>query len=537
MNGLVFKEHAPVTPRNPNRVDIACFVGFIGRRYETQVKAQGSTQRPTQIPEQIHCWLTDRGYLPTDHQGRAVEEPSLLLDVPVPIESWDIFDHLFDWIKRPISSEEGASSQGPFISSYLGTAVRSFFAQGGRKCYVVRVGDPWPLIASRKERQIYMEILIPGYPQSVDSSSINQDSWRGVGHILGLPDVSFLCVPDLVDGLAMDRRPVDLRNTPPSFPEKFALCSERVLSTVQRDIEVSKLAAPRLDQNGYQDWVNAINLIAQLIARHDLEVQFVAALPIPQLGGRGELGLQRLLDQLNTSERQFLGRRVTTFVQLVYPWVRTPNSDRLPEQIESPDAILTGILARNVLVRGAFRSATGLLLTEVYDTVPALRRDQRLRSPINPPLNLIDQVSLLGPTPTGFATLSDVTLDQRPTHRPASINRLIGIIVRAARIQGQDYVFEPNEERLWRKVRNRLTTLLTNLWVAGGLRGQFPEEAFQVRCDRTTMSQNDIDNGRVIAHIQFSPAYPIEQITIFLNLTESSQVEITPSTPVLQEMA
>ena len=60
-----------------------------------------------------------------------------LLDVPVPLESWDAFTRLFCPEMRRLDAE-GARGMG-----YLAAAVRSFFEQGGRRCYVVRVGRPW----------------------------------------------------------------------------------------------------------------------------------------------------------------------------------------------------------------------------------------------------------------------------------------------------------------------------------------------------------------------------------------------------------
>jgi phage tail sheath protein FI len=63
-----------------------------------------------------------------------------------------------------------------------------------------------------------------------------------------------------------------------------------------------------------------------------------------------------------------------------------------------------------------------------------------------------------------------------------------------------------------------MSELMAGLLRAGALRGATPEAAFDVRCDRSTMSQSDIDSGRVIARIQFDAALPIEQITVVLAL-------------------
>ena len=58
-------------------------------------------------------------------------------------------------------------------------------------------------------------------------------------------------------------------------------------------------------------------------------------------------------------------------------------------------------------------------------------------------------------------------------------------------------VFEPNNERLWANIRFTIEDFLFLQWKSGALLGSKPEEAYFVRCDRTTMTQNDLDNGRL----------------------------------------
>jgi len=71
-------------------------------------------------------------------------------------------------------------------------------------------------------------------------------------------------------------------------------------------------------------------------------------------------------------------------------------------------------------------------------------------------------------------------------------------------------VFELNGERLWANVRQTISDFLYNEWRNGALLGANAEEAFFVRCDRSTMTQNDLDNGRLICLIGVAPTYPAE---------------------------
>ena len=61
--------------------------------------------------------------------------------------------------------------------------------------------------------------------------------------------------------------------------------------------------------------------------------------------------------------------------------------------------------------------------------------------------------------------------------------------------------FEPDGPELWAQVRRTVEDFLLGLWRQGHLRGDRPEEAFFVRCDATTMTQNDLDAGRLVAEI------------------------------------
>jgi phage tail sheath protein FI len=71
-------------------------------------------------------------------------------------------------------------------------------------------------------------------------------------------------------------------------------------------------------------------------------------------------------------------------------------------------------------------------------------------------------------------------------------------------------VFEPNGQRLWANIRDTITAFLYNEWRSGALLGSTPEAAFFVRCDRSTMTQNDLDNGRLICEIGVAPLKPAE---------------------------
>jgi uncharacterized protein len=97
-----------------------------------------------------------------------------------------------------------------------------------------------------------------------------------------------------------------------------------------------------------------------------------------------------------------------------------------------------------------------------------------------------------------------------PGWKYVDVRRLL-IYVEHSINQGLQWVvFEPNDERLWAAVRRSIDGFLLTEWREGALAGDGPREAFFVRCDRTTMSQDDLDNGRLVAEIGVATVRPAE---------------------------
>ncbi len=71
-------------------------------------------------------------------------------------------------------------------------------------------------------------------------------------------------------------------------------------------------------------------------------------------------------------------------------------------------------------------------------------------------------------------------------------------------------VFERNDESLWSRIRDEISNFLTLVWRSRNLQGSTPGQAFFVRCDRTTMTQDDIDLGRLICVVGVALVKPAE---------------------------
>ena len=102
------------------------------------------------------------------------------------------------------------------------------------------------------------------------------------------------------------------------------------------------------------------------------------------------------------------------------------------------------------------------------------------------------------------------TISKDPLWKYVNVRRLFIFIEKSVERLTQWAVFEPNNERLWLRIKATLTQFLTTIWKDGALMGTTPEEGFFVKCDRTTMTQSDIDNGRLIVMVGLAPTKPAE---------------------------
>lgn len=539
MSRIVFENEPPVAQIDPGRADVALFVGLIRCN-------SGAVLSPAlQDWLALQGWIGDGLFARITLSGSNPVPVTSCVNIPLPIETYTTFTTLFD----------PGGSAASFGTDYMAAAVRSFFAQGGKRCYVVRVGDPVvPFGAagaapdSGDAKRAKLLAMMPTTIFGID----DQRGWQGAGHLAGLTDVSFVAMPDLAVLIASVAETVTFVNPPPeSGPERFVQCSNAdVTPNANRRFGPF---APRLTLDDYSKWARQVWTVLDYLSRSagsEREVQFVVAFPLPQTTdvalaaqnptGAIKFGIQDVITKcLPETPLSAPGDPVislsSAFLQLAYPWLKTTGSSVLLEELEPPDGALTGILARNALSRGTFTSATKITPSEIYDLSPVLTAlDTKVsgtplvwgqHSPVKP---LIERFSLFGFTPSGLELLSDVTAWPGESYRPARIHRLVSVILRACRNLGQEVVFRNNGPALWALVQNFLSDLLTRLWQLDALEGATVADAFTVQCDRSTMTQNDLDNGRVIAQVIFNAASTIELIRVTLALETSG----TSSQPI-----
>lgn len=526
---LYFETAVPPAPASPNRTDVACFIGFIARR------------RGVPLPEGVREELRTSGWVQGPwRQGEDALQS--LENLPVTVESWAAFARLFAWEQRPLKTNQDGGALAT-CATYMGAAVRSFFARGGKRAVIVRVGNPWPYLETsvrRAERR--RERLVRLVPDFADRSmpahpfdATDPRTWQGIYHLYGLREVSLLCMPDLPDACAVEPATPEIGMPPPVVQEGFVECSEDEPALLP-DRGLRLIPAPRLDGLSFAPWRLALASVRAFLARHQREVVFVAALPLPHVAARRVTGggwIHAEADMLGFLRRSGVfepaGRfdagdttLASAFVQLAYPWLCTRAGADLPEGAEPPDGVLAGLMSANALTRGTFHSVAGRFsvprLNDVHRTVPPISWGA---GPDSPSEQLALRVCLFAPTPDGITLHSDVTASPDPAWRFGGASRLMGALIRAARLTGESVLFDGNGPAVWTRVRRSIEELLEAFWQRGALGGNSAADAFSVRCDRTTMTQSDLDNGRLVVEISVRPAASIERITVVLNLASS----------------
>jgi hypothetical protein len=110
----------------------------------------------------------------------------------------------------------------------------------------------------------------------------------------------------------------------------------------------------------------------------------------------------------------------------------------------------------------------------------------------------------------GYRLWGGRTVSSDPEWKYVNVRRYFLFLERSIELGTQWVVFENNGPSLWANVRRTIEDFLFNEWKSDHLLGEKPEDAFFVRCDRSTMTQNDLDNGRLICLIGVAPLRPAE---------------------------
>jgi hypothetical protein len=179
-----------------------------------------------------------------------------------------------------------------------------------------------------------------------------------------------------------------------------------------------------------------------------------------------------------------------------------------------PSPSVCGIFAATDLSRGVWKAPAGLQATTTNTTgvVDRGRMTDQRQGVLNPlGVNSLRDFPNVGTAVFGARTLVTVTNEQ---WRYVPVRRMALFLEQTLYSNLGWVVFEPNAEPLWVAIRSSIQSFMLGLFRQGAFQGTTPSEAFQVKCDDQTTTQDDINNGIVNIVVAFAPLKPAEFVII-----------------------
>jgi phage tail sheath protein FI len=194
----------------------------------------------------------------------------------------------------------------------------------------------------------------------------------------------------------------------------------------------------------------------------------------------------------------------SSYAAMYYPWIQVMDqATNVPIAIP-PCGHLAGLWARSDNTRGVHKAPANEVVQGAIGLGFQLTKgEQDTLNPVG--VNCIRSFPGRGIRVWGARTLSS-----NPSWRYINVRRLFNYVEKSIENGTQWVVFEPNDRRLWARVRRDAAAFLKTVWRDGALFGSTPEEAFYVKCDDELNPPESRDLGRLIIEIGMSPVKPAE---------------------------
>jgi phage tail sheath protein FI len=200
----------------------------------------------------------------------------------------------------------------------------------------------------------------------------------------------------------------------------------------------------------------------------------------------------------------------SSYAALYVPWVYTPNPQAVsgtssPAQIlVPPSGFMAGIYARNDTQKSVAKAPANEVVLGAVDFERHINfAEQAVLNPLG--------INCLRFFPDrGFRVWGARTVSSDSELKYINVRRYLIYLEHSIDNGTQWAVFENNGPSLWARVTDSIDSFLNNEFAEGNLLGTSPSDAYFVRCDRTTMTQNDLDNGRLVCLVGVALLKPAE---------------------------
>ncbi len=434
------------------------------------------------------------------------------------------------------------------IRSPLGYAVYSFFANGGRDAYVIRLVDDTAVAAHQAiDGKLTLTAMSPGewgnhYGFKTLIRSDDATKFRlQVLYFNNITDTDDLgVVVESFENISMD--PNDRRFAVKVINEDSNIINAALIGTPDPNVPpidtvspIPRLAdgadGPVLDPDSgtFETELTSTTGGVHLLDRIDL----FNLLCVP---GETTPATLSTLEKYCRDHRAFLIADCTETATLndlqngpdtnltgdnainaafYFPWLLMP--DALQENRSRnvpPCGFIAGIYSRIDASRGVFKAPAGIdaSLTGVLGVKETLTDDEN--GVLNQKaINCIRNFPVYGTVVWGARTLrGNDEIGSEWKYIPV---RRTALFIEESLYRGTKWVvFEPNDEPLWAQIRLNIGAFMHNLFRQGAFQGKTPQEAYFVKCDKETTPQNDIDMGIVNIIVGFAPLKPAEFVVI-----------------------
>jgi phage tail sheath protein FI len=230
-------------------------------------------------------------------------------------------------------------------------------------------------------------------------------------------------------------------------------------------------------------------------------------------------------DQFTDPNVDFVGTR-SNYAAIFFPRLKQPNPLR-DNQVEefAPCGAVAGIFARTDAQRGVWKAPAGQdasLVAVPQLSVPLTDDENGELNPLG--INCLRAFPVIGRVVWGARTLEGA--DRLASEWKYIPVRRTALYIEESLYRGTQWVvFEPNDEPLWAQIRLNVGAFMQGLFRQGAFQGKTPREAYLVKCDKETTTQDDINKGIVNILVGFAPLKPAEFVIIKIQQL-AGQIEV-----------
>ena len=199
----------------------------------------------------------------------------------------------------------------------------------------------------------------------------------------------------------------------------------------------------------------------------------------------------------------FRGLIDSTYAAMYHPWIQVFDRSSNKTDFVPPSGAVMGVYSRTDIARGVHKAPANELIFCTGLKYNYTREEQDILNP--------ESVNLIRAIPgEGIRVWGARTASHNSAFKYVNIRRLFIYVMESIKASTNWVVFEPNDNTLWQRVSLTITSFLDGMWRTGMLTGGSPGEAYFVEIGPSTMSLDDIRNGRLICNIGIAPSRPAE---------------------------